>query len=153
MPRSMHLALAALAILAAPAGAQTAQPAPSGGLPAQIVDPLANDAAALKPAGDTASQIAFAYADRNTDVMVSWEEFRNRSMLLFGNVDTNNDGLLEIAELAALGGPNAPKAPSNIDLPAYNAAVRKAFDDADADKDGALTPAEWANVVRPSKLF
>ena len=74
-------------------------------------------------------------------------------MLLFGNVDTNGDGVLEIAELAALGGPNAPKAPSNIDLPTYNAAVRKAFDDADADKDGALTPAEWANVIRPSKLF
>lgn len=150
MPRLTHVALAALTLVAVPAAAQTAG---SGGLPAQIVDPLANDAAALKPAGDAASQIAFAYADRNTDVMVSWEEFRNRSMLLFGNVDTNDDGVLEIAELAALGGPTAPKAPSNIDLPTYNAAVRKAFNDADADKDGALTPAEWANVIRPSKLF
>lgn len=149
MPRSAKFMLAALAILAGPAGAQTA----AGGLPAQVVDPLANDAAALKPAGDTASQVAFAYADRNTDVMVSWEEYRNRAMLLFGAVDTNGDGVLEVAELAALGGPNAPKAPSNIDLPTYNAAVHKAFDDADADKDGALTPAEWANVIRPSKLF
>jgi hypothetical protein len=147
MPRLTHLTLAALAMMAAPAAAQT------GGLPAQVVDPLANDAAALKPAGDTASQVAFAYADRNTDVMVSWEEYRNRAMLLFGAVDTNGDGVLEIAELAALGGPNAPKAPSNVDLPTYNLAVRKAFDDADADKDGALTPAEWANVIRPSKLF
>jgi hypothetical protein len=145
MPRLTHLIFAALAMMAAPLAAQ--------GLPAQVVDPLANDAAALKPAGDTASQVAFAYADRNTDVMVSWEEFRNRAMLLFGSVDTNSDGKLEIAELAALGGPNAPKAPSDIDLATYNAAVRKDFDNADADKDGALTPAEWANVIRPSKLF
>jgi uncharacterized protein YbaA (DUF1428 family) len=148
MFRAIRFALAALAAMAAPALAQT-----SGGLPAQVVDPLANDAAALKPAGDTASQVAFAYADRNSDVVVSWEEYRNRAMLLFGNVDTNSDGVMEIAELAALGGPNAPKAPSDIDLATYNAAVRKAFDDADASKDGALTPAEWANVIRPSKLF
>jgi hypothetical protein len=148
MLRALTFALLTGAAMATPALAQS-----SGGLPAQVVDPLANDAAALKPAGDTASQIAFAYADRNTDVMVSWEEFRNRSMLLFGAVDTNDDGVLEIAELAELGGPAAPKAKSNIDLPTYNAAVRKAFGDADADHDGALTPAEWANVIRPSKLF
>lgn len=148
MFRASRFALAALVVMAAPALAQS-----SGGLPAQVVDPLANDAAALKPAGDTASEVAFAYADRNNDVVVSWEEYRNRAMLLFGNVDTNSDGKLEVAELAALGGPNAPKAPSDIDLATYNAAVRKAFNDADADKDGALTPAEWANVIRPSKLF
>jgi hypothetical protein len=148
MQRAKHFVLAALAAIAAPALAQQA-----GGLPAQVVDPLANDAAALKPAGDAASQVAFAYADRNTDVMVSWEEYRNRAMLLFGAVDTNNDGVLEIAELKALAGPNGPPETMNIDLPTYNAAVRKAFDDADADKDGALTPAEWANVIRPSKLF
>lgn len=145
MPRLTHLALVALAMMAAPGFAQ--------GLPAQVVDPLANDAAALTPAGDTASEVAFAYADRNNDVVVSWEEYRNRAMLLFGNVDTNSDGKLEIVELAVLGGPNAPKAPSDIDLATYNSAVRKAFFDADADKDGALTPAEWANVIRPSKLF
>jgi hypothetical protein len=149
MPRLTQLALAALAMVAAPVSAQPA----AGGLPAQVIDPLANDAAALKPAGDTASQVAFAYADRNSDVAVSWEEFRNRAMLLFENVDTNGDGVLQIAELAALGGPKAPPAPFDVTLPTYNAAVRKTFDDADANRDGALIPAEWANVVRPSKLF
>jgi hypothetical protein len=119
----------------------------------QPVDPLANNAAALAAAGDTASQVAFAYADRNADLLVSWEEYRNRALRLFTHVDTNEDGVMQIAELAALAGPSAPAAPFDVSAGTFNAAARKAFDDADKDNNGALTPAEWAKVLRPSKLF
>jgi hypothetical protein len=116
-------------------------------------DPMANNAAGLAPAGDTASQVAFAYADRDEDLTISWEEYRNRSMRLFGHVDANNDSILQIAELQALAGPSAPKPESDISSGTFNAAMRKLFDTGDSNKDGALTPAEWHNTVRPSRAF
>ncbi|MFZ4687775.1 MAG: hypothetical protein ACOYLS_00920 [Polymorphobacter sp.] len=142
--RSLKTAIALLASTLAFAAA-TAQPAP--------VDPLANNAAALAPAGDTASQIAFAYADRNADTVVSWEEYRNRGVRLFARVDTNEDGILQIAELQALAGPSAPTAPFDVKIETFNAALRKYFDMGDKDSNGALTPTEWHDTVRPSKLF
>lgn len=138
--KAIGLALLACGLVAA------ADP-PAGG------DPLANNAAALAPAGDTVSQVAFAYADRDADVLVSWEEYRNRAMRLFGNVDTNGDGILQKAELQALAGPNAPPETADIDLPTFNAALRKMFDAGDKDSNGALTPLEWRDTVRPSKIF
>lgn len=120
---------------------------------AQTVDPLAGNASALAPAGDTASQVAFAYADRNADELVSWEEYRNRGILVFSRVDTNSDGMLQIAEIAAFAGTDAPPAPFDIGIATYNAALRKYFDLGDKDGNGALTPAEWRDTVRPSKIF
>ncbi|WP_199554859.1 EF-hand domain-containing protein [Sandaracinobacteroides hominis] len=116
-------------------------------------DPMANNAAGLAPAGDTASQIAFAYADRDEDLVISWEEYRNRAMRLFGHVDANNDGILQVAELQALAGPSAPKPAADISAATFNAAMRKLFDSGDANKDGALTPAEWHDTIRPSRAF
>ena len=116
-------------------------------------DPMANNAAGLAPAGDTASQVAFAYGDRNEDLLVSWEEYRNRSMRLFAHVDANADGTLQIAELQALAGPRAPKPESDISAATYNAAMRKLFDAGDKNADGVLTPAEWHDTVRPSRAF
>jgi hypothetical protein len=116
-------------------------------------DPMANDAAVLASAGDTASQVAFAYADRNEDAIVSWEEFRNRAMRLFHHVDTNRDDVMQISEIRALSGPDAPAAPFDISAATFNAAVRKTFDDGDKNRDGALTPAEWRGTVRPSRIF
>lgn len=136
------LHLAALA-LAWPALAQTAD---------RPVDPLMNDAAALAPAGDTASQIAFAYADRNEDLLVTWEEYRNRGMRVFGHLDSNADGTLQVAELQALAGPEAAKPPRDIPIGTYNAALRRFFDAGDANRDGALTPAEWQDTRRPSRI-
>ncbi|WP_426169745.1 hypothetical protein [Sandarakinorhabdus sp. DWP1-3-1] len=136
-------AVALMVAGAAPAAAQAAKP----------VDPMADDASALAPAGDAASRIAFAYADRDADLLVTWEEYRNRAMRLFGKVDANGDGILQVAELQALAGPKGPTPPGDVDLGTFNAGLRKHFDDGDAGKDGALTPAEWRNVVRPSKLF
>jgi hypothetical protein len=116
-------------------------------------DPMANNAAALAPAGDTASQVAFAYADRNEDLVVSWEEYRNRSMRLFANVDANADGILQVAELQALAGPSAPKPEADISVGTFNAAMRKMFDAGDKNSDGALTTTEWHDTVRPSRAF
>jgi hypothetical protein len=116
-------------------------------------DPMANNAARLAPAGDTASQVAFAYADRDEDLTVSWEEYRNRAMRLFGHVDANNDSILQIAELQALAGPGAPKPENDIDSGTFNAAMRKLFDSGDKNGDGALTPVEWHDTVRPSRAF
>lgn len=138
----MRLSLAALLLaVATPATAQLAN------------DPMANNAAGLAPAGDTASQVAFAYADRDEDLTISWEEYRNRAMRLFGHVDANSDGILQIAELQALAGPSAPKPEHDIDAGTFNAAMRKLFDSGDKNKDGALTPAEWHDTVRPSRAF
>jgi hypothetical protein len=132
---------AVLVAAAAPAAAQLAN------------DPMANNAAGLAPAGDTASQIAFAYADRDEDLTISWEEYRNRSMRLFGHVDANNDSILQIAELQALAGPSAPTPEHDIDSGTFAAAMRKLFDTGDKNGDGALTPAEWHDTVRPSRAF
>ena len=120
---------------------------------AQTIDPLANNASALAPAGDTVSQVAFAYADRNEDELVSWEEYRNRGMRLFGRVDANGDGVLQISELKILAGPDAPTPPFDISIATYNAALRKFFDMGDKNVDGALTPTEWRDTVRPSKIL
>jgi hypothetical protein len=140
-------AAAAFAALLVIGGASVAQTPPA------TIDPLAEDAKALAPAGDTVAQVAFAYADRNEDELVSWEEYRNRAMRLFGRVDTNGDGILEVSELQVLAGPDAPKPARAVDLATYNAALRQAFNDGDKNSDGVLTPAEWSAVVRPSKLF
>ena len=137
------LQLAALA-LAAPALAQPAD---------RPIDPLMNDAAALAPAGDTASQIAFAYADRNEDLIVTWEEYRNRGMRVFGHVDSNADGVLQRTELAALGGDKAASHAHDIPIGTYNAALRRFFDAGDVNRDGALTPTEWQDTRRPSKIL
>ena len=138
----IRICLAAmLAAAAAPVAAQLAN------------DPMANNAAGLAPAGDTASQVAFAYADRDEDLTISWEEYRNRAMRLFGHVDANNDGILQIAELQALAGPSAPKPEHDIDAGTFNAAMRKLFDSGDKNGDGALTPAEWHDTIRPSRAF
>lgn len=138
----MRLTLAAMLLaLGTPAAAQLAN------------DPMANNAAGLAPAGDTASQVAFAYADRDEDLTISWEEYRNRAMRLFGHVDANNDGILQIAELQALAGPSAPKPEHDIDAGTFNAAMRKLFDSGDKNGDGALTPAEWHDTIRPSRAF
>jgi hypothetical protein len=141
----MKLIRAALAatLLAVPAVAQT--PLAS--------DPMANNAAGLAPAGDTASQVAFAYGDRNEDLLVSWEEYRNRAMRLFAHVDANADGVLQVAELQALAGPSAPKPEADISVATYNAAMRKLFDSGDKNADGVLTPTEWHDTVRPSRAF
>ena len=133
-----------LALLAGPVAAAAQTPA---------VDPMANDAVVLAPAGDTAQQVAFAYADRNEDAIVSWEEYRNRGMRMFHHVDGNKDDVLQVAELRALAGPDAPAAPYDITAPTFNAAMRKTFDQGDKNLDGALTPAEWRDTVRPSRLF
>jgi hypothetical protein len=117
------------------------------------VDPMARDAAILAPAGDTAQQVAFAYADRNEDAVVSWEEYRNRGMRMFHHVDANDDDVLQVAEIRQMAGPDAPAAPFDISATVFNAALRKAFDQGDKNDDGALTPAEWRDTVRPSLLF
>jgi hypothetical protein len=117
------------------------------------VDPMASDAAILAPAGDTAQQVAFAYADRNEDAVVSWEEYRNRAMRMFHHLDANDDDVLQIAEIREMAGPEAPAAPFDINAGVFNAAMRKAFDQGDKNGDGALTPAEWRDTVRPSRLF
>lgn len=137
---AMGVAMAALLLVAA-------ADQPAGG------DPMADNAAALAPAGDTASQVAFAYADRNADLLVSWEEYRNRAMRLFGNVDTNGDGILQKAELQVMAGATAPPETADINLATFNAALRKMFDNGDKDANGALTPMEWRDTVRPSKIF
>lgn len=145
--KSLLASALAFAAMLSSGSAQAAEPV------RPTVDPLAEDARAIAPAGDTVSQVAFAYADRNEDELVSWEEYRNRAMRLFGRVDTNGDGILQVAELQAFAGPNAPKPAGDVDIAKFNAALHEAFSLGDKNSDGVLTPLEWSAVVRPSKLF
>jgi hypothetical protein len=55
--------------------------------------------------------------------------------------------------MAALAGPSAAPPPSDINLATFNAALRKMFDIGDKDGNGALTPTEWHDTIRPSKIF
>ena len=113
----------------------------------------AGDDGPLAAAGDAAAQVAFAYADRNADGRVSFEEYRNRSMRLFRNADLNRDGILQIAEQRAMLGPRADPASvtEDLSLQDFNAALVVFFRNADTDADGYLSPTEWRGIPRANR--
>ncbi len=84
---------------------------------------------------------AFRAADANSDGKVTLEEYRNRSMAVFGELDINGDGKVAGTEHA--------KATHDVDAKAFNAALHKYFARADLNRDGALDADEWAKVPVP----
>lgn len=102
-------------------------------------------AAAQDPALASAADAAFAAADFDGNGKVSWEEFRNRVVKVFGQLDHNEDGRIAGDEHP----PAVDKAgkavqPGNVTAESFTAAVAVAFKASDTDGDGELSAQEWS---------
>lgn len=117
-------------------------------LPALAASALAL-APALAGAQDAAlaqvADSAFSSADFDGDGKVSWEEFRNRLVRVFGHLDHNEDGRIAGDEHPpAVDAAGKAVQPGNVTAEAFAAAVAVTFKAADTDGDGALSPQEWS---------
>lgn len=81
------------------------------------------------------------------DSKVSWEEYRNRMLHVFHQMDHNGDGRLTPDETPpAKDKSSQPVKGGTVTVEAYTDSIEAAFKKADSDGDGALSPAEWAGV-------
>lgn len=104
-------------------------------------------ASAVRAAPDEATQKSFDRADVDGDGQVSWEEYRNRMLHVFHQMDHNGDGRLTPDETPpAKDKSGQPVKGGTVTVEAYTASIETAFKKADAEGDGALTPAEWAGA-------
>jgi hypothetical protein len=112
---------------------------------------LACFAAVAAPAGaadaalESAADDAFKAADFDGDGKVTWEEFRNRVVRVFGHFDANSDGRIAGQEHPpAVDDEGKPAQPGNVSAESFTGAVEEAFKASDKDGDGALSLAEWS---------
>lgn len=109
---------------------------------AAVLTPFASaDDKALAAAADN----AFVAADFDGNGEVSWEEFRNRVVAVFGHLDHNQDGRIagdEHPPAFDKGGQEVQ--PGNISAESFTASVAAAFKAADKDGDGELSAQEWS---------
>lgn len=106
----------------------------------------AGPAQSLAERSETVAPDAFAAADHDGDGKVTWEEFRNRVVAVFGHWDHNHDGRIagdEHPPAIAPGGQSAQ--PGNVTMESFTASADAAFRAADKDGDGALSRAEWSD--------
>jgi len=104
-------------------------------------------ASAVRAALDEATQKSFDGADVDGDGKVSWEEYRNRMLHVFHQMDHNGDGRLTPDETPpAKDKSGQPVKGGTVTVEAYTASIEKAFKEADTDGDGALNPDEWAGA-------
>ena len=92
-----------------------------------------------------AAEGAFVAADFDGNGKVSWEEFRNRVVAVFGHLDHNQDGRLagdEHPPAVDKGGKDVQ--PGNVSAESFTASVAVAFKAADKDGDGELSAQEWS---------
>lgn len=100
---------------------------------------------AQDPALAKAADGAFEAADFDGNGKVSWEEFRNRVVKVFGHLDHNEDGRIAGDEHPpAVGKDGKPVQPGNVTAESFTAAVGEAFKAADKDGDGELSAQEWS---------
>ena len=104
-------------------------------------------ATAVRAAPDEAAQKSFDSADVDGDGKVSWEEYRNRMLHVFHQMDHNGDGRLTPDETQpAKDKSGQPVKGGTVTVEAYTVSIETAFKKADADADAALTPDEWAGA-------
>ena len=94
-----------------------------------------------------ASAAAFTAADFDANGKVSWEEFRNRVVAVFGHLDYNEDGRIAGEEHP----PAVDKAgkavqPGNVTAESFTGSVAAAFKASDKDGDGELSLQEWSGT-------
>ena len=104
-------------------------------------------ATAVRAAPDEAAQKSFDSADVDGDGKVSWEEYRNRMLHVFHQMDHNGDGRVTPDETPpAKDKSGQPVKGGTVTIEAFSAEIEKAFKKADADSDGALDPDEWVGA-------
>lgn len=107
----------------------------------------------LLPPGDSnasdkalaeASEAAFVAADHDHSGTVSWEEFRNRVVAVFGHLDANEDGrLIGDEHPPAKDAKGESVQPGTVTAESFTASIAEAFKKADRDGDGELSKVEW----------
>jgi Ca2+-binding EF-hand superfamily protein len=108
-------------------------------------------ASGVRAALDEAAQKSFDSADVDGDGKVSWEEYRNRMLHVFHQMDHNGDGRLTPDETPpAKDKTGQPVKGGTVTVEAYTVSIETAFKKADADNDGALNPDEWAGAPAKS---
>lgn len=128
----------ALAVLAAPT-VHAAEPAAD-----------ASRAAATKETARLLDeQRNFERADVDGDGQLSWEEFRNFFVPQFHMLDRNGDGVIRGDEHpAARDAQGNPVKPPDVTTADFQRALRIAFERADKDGSGTLSPREWATPLQ-----
>lgn len=91
----------------------------------------------------------FEKADQNGDGKISFEEYRNRAVILFHDYDHNSDQHLTANELPEYRNAKGEVVKTkSITIEDYMASTGHSFDMGDVDKDGFLQANEWG--VAPS---
>lgn len=104
-------------------------------------------ASGVRAALDEAVQKSFDGADVDGDGKVSWEEYRNRMLHVFHQMDHSGDGRLTSDETPpAKDKSGQPVKGGTVTVEAYTTSIETAFKKADNDGDGALSPDEWGGV-------
>jgi Ca2+-binding EF-hand superfamily protein len=108
-------------------------------------------ASAVRAAPDETAQKSFDSADVDGDAQVSWEEYRNRMLYVFHQMDHNSDGRLTPDETPpAKDKSGQPVKGGTVTVEAYTVSIETAFKKADADNDGALSLDEWSGAPAKS---
>lgn len=105
----------------------------------------------VRAALDETAQKSFDGADVDGDGKVSWEEYRNRMLHVFHDMDHNGDGRLTSDETPpAKDKSGQPVKGGTVTVEAYTSSIENVFKKADGDGDGALGPDEWGGASSKS---
>ncbi len=94
------------------------------------------------------SEADFSAADFDGNGAVSWEEFRNRVVAVFGHLDENEDGRIAGDEHPQASKGDESVQPGNVSAESFTAAVAESFKAADQNADGELSATEWSGTKR-----
>ncbi|HSN71426.1 MAG TPA: EF-hand domain-containing protein [Steroidobacteraceae bacterium] len=93
----------------------------------------------------------FELADYDGDGVVSWEEFHNRLVHIFHNIDRDENGIIEGEEHLPATTPDGKAVqPPAVRINEFMDEIRRVFYLADKDQSGGLSKAEWG-VAQPDR--
>lgn len=86
----------------------------------------------------------FTLADFDGNGCVDWEELRNRGMLFFHALDTDDNGVIAVEEhVFAKNARGEVVQPGAVDATAFQVHLKDAMDHADRNNNGCLDRKEW----------